>query len=220
MSAATRGPRWAYWIKDRSWQQIAANPPPRLRAAWPKNPAEPQGCWMVHAHPHGGTLCVFPRLDGSPCALEEFDEPVETIDGMVFYPSKEEPTLEFLIKPENMRGAGEWVSTYSGESLWVGIAHATPRRLMLSSSGMTVKDPVSEFGKLGHSLFDEFIAPEGIPGGDPRLARFFFLSLRENYTITEEMAERLTFLTDRDIAPIVQVAFGVSPKQLAAGQGS
>lgn len=206
------GPRWAYWIKDRSPTQVATSPPPRLRAAWPKNPSDPQGCWMVQSHPQGGTLCIFPRLDGSACNLEAFAAPRDTSDGMVFYPSREAPTTEFLIKPESMRGQGEWVTTYSGESLWVGLSFATPRRLLLSLSGMTVKNPVSEFGKLGHELYDDYFSKDGIAFSDQRLGRLLFLSLRESYTITEEMAEDLEFLTDRDIKPIVEIALGVSPK--------
>lgn len=217
--AADAQPRWAYWIKGRSWQEVAANPPARLRAAWPKNPSEPLGCWMTHAHPEGGTLCVFPRLSGAACSLDEFGPPRETDDGMIYYPSLVKPTLEFLIKPQNMRGPGEWVSTFEGAQLWIAIAFCTPRRLVLASSGMRTKDPVTEFGALAHDVYDD-IRKRDIPGDDPRLARLLYLALRESYTVTEEMAEDWDVLTDRDINPIVEVALGASPKPSAAEVGT
>lgn len=176
---------------------------------------------MVHVHPSGdGVLCVFPRLDGAAVRLEEFGTPRDTADGMVFYPSLVEPTTEFLIKPENQRGAGDWVSTYLGESLWVALALAAPRRLLLSASGMQAKQPVSELGKLGHELFDEYFSKTGVPLTDPRLARLIFLALRDSYYVTEEIMEDLPWLTDRDIGPITQAIMGASPKPSPAEPAS
>ena len=207
------GPRFAYWIKGASVGQIAQNPPARLRAAWPKNPSEPLGCWMAHVHPSGdGVLCVFPRLDGAAARLEEFGTPRETADGMVFYPSLVEPTTEFLIKPEIQRGPGEWVSTYLGHSLWVPLALAAPRRLLLTSSGIHPKQPVSELGRIAHEIFDEYFSKEGLTMTDQRLARLIFLALRDSYYVTEEILEDLPWLTDRDLSSIFQTIMGASPK--------
>ena len=95
-----------------------------------------------------------------------------------------------------------------------------PRKLLLSCSGLSVSEPVSEFGKLGHELYDAYFSKEGIAATEPRLARLLFLALRESYAVTEEIAEDLQFLTDRDIKPIVEVALGISPKPSPAGAAS
>lgn len=207
--------RFAYWVKGRSYIDVALSPPERLRLAFPNVPGSGAEEWMTHTHPQGGTLFVFPKYDGAAVQLEDFGPPRETFDGMVYYPSKESPDHDWLIRPENARPSGEWIKTYQGE-LFVAIAFETARRLVLcSGGGMRPGDPVSEFGRLGHEIFDLFFSKDGMPYTDGRLSRFLFLTLREGYWVTEEIAEDLPWLTHQDINPICQTALGCSPKRLA-----
>lgn len=210
-------PRFAYWIKDKTDTQVALAPPARIRAAWPNDPKNGDEGWMVQRHPTGvGALLVFPRYDGAAVTLDAFGEPRDTADGMVYYPSKEAPDREWLIRPESSRPAGEWVKIYDGH-LWIPIAFAAPRKLVLcSSGGYREGEPVSEFGQLGHEIFDPFISKEGVPFTDPRLWRLLFLALRESYWVTEEIVEDIPWLTTADITPIAMTALGLNPKRFAA----
>lgn len=214
-------PRFAYWDKTRTDSELAANPPARLLAAWPNLPGDGSQKLMFQRHPSGaGSMVIFPHYDGAGVDLDAFGEPIECADGLVFYPSKEAPSKDWLIRPEEARPAGEWVKTYNGE-IHVAVAFAAPRALLLcSGGGMKFGASVSEFGRLGHDVYDAFMSKEGMPFTDPRLSRFLFLILRESYWVTEEIAEGLPWLTDVDIDPVILAALGCGPKRLADARGS
>lgn len=213
----TMRPRFAYWTKEPYALKAPTTIPQRLRDAWPNLPGDGNQRMHAQAHPSGvGTLIVFPAYDGSAVNLADFGEPRETFDGMTYYPSKDEPDTDWLIRPEESRPTGEWVKTFHGE-LFVSLALAAPRRLILSASGgYRAGASVSEFGRLGHEIYDDFVSAAGLQHGDTRLWRFLFLTLRAGYWLTEEIMEDLPWLTDADVMPILLTALGCNPKPSAA----
>lgn len=210
-------PRFAYWLKTQAYESSSFVVPPRIRAGWPNDTADPKQSWMVQRHPSGvGALLVYPRLDGAAVTLDAFGEPRETVDGMTYYPSLEKPTAEFLIRTEKTLPPGEWVKTVLGE-LYIGVAYAAPRSLvLLAKGGASGGKHVTEFGRLAHELFDDWTSKDGCPAGDPRPFRVLFLGLRSSYEITEEVGEDLNWLTSADIVPCIDTILGCNPKPSAA----
>jgi hypothetical protein len=209
-------PRWAYWLKNVGLLEAIESPlAARLRLAWPHMPDDGDLRISGQPHPQGGTLLVFPGAS-LPVSLEAFGEPRATHDGMMFYPSLVEPTMEFLIRPELKRPQGIWVSLYKGTTLHVALATATPKALLIGATGpLRSAGFVSEYPKLAFDVWNDYKEKE-IPHTDERLCRFLFLLLRESYMVTEEVAEELRWLTDLDIDPLLLASFGVDPKAFAA----
>ncbi len=210
--------RWAYWFKDATLASVGDHPrAARLRRAWPNIPDDPECRWMAQSHPVQGTLVVWPRpADGSGIPLEAFGKPREIADGLTYFPSLAPFTMIDVIRPERHRGQGTWCSLYSGESLYVPLALATYRELILGAGGgLKLGGYQNEYGTLGHELFDVFVK-EGIQYSDPRLTRLLFLALQQSYTLTEEMAEDIRWLGEADINPVLHAIFGIDPKALAA----
>ena len=156
-------PRFAYWTKEPYSAKGVTTIPQRLRDAWPNLPGDGNQRWMAQGHPSGvGTLIVFPAYDGSSVTLADFGDPRETHDGMTYYPSKDAPDKDWLIRPEDARPLGEWVKIQEGE-LYVSVAMASARRLVLSAAGgYKAGAYVSEFGRLGHDIYDDFVSADGL----------------------------------------------------------
>jgi hypothetical protein len=212
-------PRWGYWAKDVAFMQAAEHPRfARLRRAWPNLADSPDERWQVQPHPNGGAIVVWPgHQDSSGVALETFGTTRETHDGLVYYPSLEAPTKEDLIRPEQHRPTGTWLQLTSGHELFVALAIATPREMVLrAGGGIAFGKYQNEYGILGHELWEPFCGGQGIDPTDPRLARLLFLSIQQSYYVTEEMVEDLPWLSSSDIRPMVHAIQGVNPKASAA----
>jgi hypothetical protein len=135
---------------------------------------------------------------------------------MVYLPSREPASLTDLIRPERHRIAGTWVTLYSGESLYVALATATPRELILRASGrIELGKHACEYGLLAHELYEPFTR-DGIAYDDQRLARLLFLCLRQSYSVTEEMVEDQRWLTGADVSPVLLAIMGIEGKASAA----
>lgn len=212
-------PRFAYWIKGRGVEEVLLNVPERIRLAWPNVKDDPTQRWCAQAHPQGGTLLIFPAYEGQGVNIERDLAPGRpTHDGMVYYPSLVEPTMEFLIRPEP-RPAGKWVDLHGGLELFVATAYESPRRLILKSSGsLDLGSFVGEFAQLAFELHPEFISKKGVPHSDPRIARLLFLTIRQSYWMTEEQGEDWGALSDIDINPICCAAMGLIPKPSAGAR--
>lgn len=211
--------RWAYWAKEVGGDAAVDAPRfARLRRAWPNLVDAPDERWQIQKHPDGGSLLVWPgTANGAGVALASFGEPRPTHDGLVYYPSSEAPTKEDLIRPEQHRLPGTWVNLTSGDALYVALATATPRELVLRATGGIARGKYqNEFGHLAHDLYDPFQSDDGIAFDDPRLARILQLMLQQSYFVTEEMAEDLPWLSTADVVPILHCILGVNPKASAA----
>lgn len=214
--------RFGYWIKDLAPVGALTSPrTARLRRACPNVPDDPEQRWMAFEHRQGGSLMVYPGRDGAAVPLEAFGQPVDTFDGMVFYPPRDAITPEDTIKPEDLRGPGGWYATTTGKSLWIPIAAATPRELVIvAGGGYRYGSFVNEFGLLAHELYE---AMQSIKGGisftDQRLWRLLTLAIQGAYALTDELIERCTdWFSSRDVEPIAFMIFGLSPKALAAAR--
>lgn len=211
--------RWGYWAKDVPFMQAAEHPSfARLRRGWPNLADSPGERWQVQQHPNGGALVVWPGIqDASTVPLEALGTPRVTHDGLVYYPSRVVPTHEDLIRPEQHRPTGTWIQLTSGQELYVALAVATPREMILrAGGGIAFGKYQNEYGLLGHELWEPFWAPGGINPEDPRLARILFLAIQQSYFVTEESFEDLPWLSTRDVVPMMHAIQGVNPKASAA----
>lgn len=211
--------RWGYWARDVGFMQAAeAKQFARLRRAWPNLADSPDERWQIQEHPNGGSVVIWPRAeDGSSFPLEAFGASRDTSDGLVFYPSREEPTKIDLIRPEQHRLNGTWVQLSSGDSIFIALATETPRQMVLrAGGGIAFGKYQNEYGLLGHELFEPFFSPGGISYTDNRLGRLIFLATQQSYYVTEDMAEDLPWYSTADVVPIVHAIMGVDPKAFAA----
>ncbi len=210
--------RCAYWIKDLAPGLALTSPrTERLRRACPNVPDDPEQQWMAYPHIAGGTLLVYPALDRAAVPLEAFGPPVDTFDGMVFYPPKDAIEPEAMIKSEQLRGPGNWYATTRGQSIWIPLATATPREVIIvAGGGFRYGGFINEYGLLGHEMFDAMHASEnGITFADERLWRLVMLAIQGAYLLTDELVERCNWFSSRDIAPVAFLIFGLDPKASA-----
>jgi hypothetical protein len=213
--------RFAYWIKDLTPHDALASPrTERLRRACPNVPDDPEQRWMAVNHPSGGTLLVYPARDGAAVPLTAFGPAEATFDGLTFYPPLEAIDPLETIKAENARGAGSWYGTTKGLSVWVPLATATPREVILvAGGGMRLGDYANEFGVLAHELWDTMKSTkDGIGYDDARLWRLIMLAVQRAYALTDELVQRCGWFTTADIAAVTMLVFGLSPKALAAAR--
>jgi hypothetical protein len=187
----------------------------RLHRAWPNLQDDPSQRWSAQQHPVQGTMVVWPGQHGSGLQLDAFGPPRVTHDGLTYYPSLEKPTPIELMRDENTRLSGTWVSLYGGGELFIALATATPREIILcASGGIKIGRHKAEYGLLAHDLYEPFLK-EGITFEDPRLGRLLFLALQQSYCITEEMIEDLGWICEADISPIIHAIMGIDPKASA-----
>lgn len=186
----------------------------RLRRAWSGSLED----WMTQDEPGRGCLAVFPAVGGS-VGPEHFGPPRACSDGLTYFPSKTEPSGEDLIRPQRSRPPGNWLTLHDGGSLYVPLALATPRRLLVRPSGFERSTYATELGILGHDIYDQLTnKKQPLDESDPRFLRLIQLTLQAGYHVTEEMIEDgLPFgLTDQDINPMLLTMFGADPKSWGA----
>lgn len=180
------------------------------------------GKWTCFEHLTGGTMAIWPSA-GASFTLEEFGEPRETADGLTYYPSKEDPEMLDLLKPELARpNDGEWVTTSNGDELWIATAIMSERKWILSATGATRIAPMRHrYGILSRQLFAMCTGPKEEANPDEQAAleiKLIIAAIHASYDVTDEMIEDLPalHLSDVDIAVIRGVAWGLSPKESAA----
>lgn len=210
--------RFAYWIKDLAPSAALSSPrTERLRRACPNVPDDPEQRWMAYPHAQGGALMVYPARDSAAVPLDAFGPPVDTFDGLVFYPPLDPIVPEDAIKAEQQRGPGNWHGTTKGLSLWIPLAAATPREvIVVAGGGFRYGGFANEFGLLAHELWDAMQADKELTFDEPRLWRLLLLAIQRAYALTDELIERCGWFTSADVGPITFLVFGLSPKALAA----
>lgn len=207
--------RYGYLLPGAPQNALGSPAAKRLRAAWPRLPDDSRG-FQCQASGHQ-TLMSWPRYDGAAVTLEHFGAPRACEDGLTYLPSLEPATVEDLIRPEKDRPQGGWMASQGGESLWISLALATPRQLLIGTKGFKHGRYATEFGLLAHDLFEVYVGKEGLLYADPRTLRLMQLTLQAAYHTTEEMIEDDIFhLSDKDVQPILDLVFGTDPKPLAA----
>lgn len=213
--------RIAYRIPAAASDQDALQGPAtaRIRRGLPVRAAEPSDCLMSQAHHQGGRLLLWPRCDGSSVPAEMLGAPRKTPEGWEYYPSREPFDIITLIRPEIERPKdGQWITTSKGHDLWIAIAVLSQRDLILRADGSLESGGYStEFGILGHELYDQYFSREGI-SDHVKMVRMVQLCLQQSYYLTEEMIEDISpsWFTPRDLGLIVHALMGLDPKEYAA----
>lgn len=183
-----------------------------LREAWGV------GQWTDQAQ-GTGTLSVWPKST-SATGVEAFGEPRDIgMGGILYYPSKVKPAMDDLIRPEQLRGTGDWLITIKGEEIFVPLALATPRQVLIGRGGIKTGDYATEFGILGHEVWQEMQNKANpIPQDDPRITKLAQLALRHSYQVTDDMIEDQLpcVLSTIDLDLLFGLVYGLDPKALAA----
>lgn len=179
------------------------------------------GKWSCFDHAEGGTMAVWPTA-GATYSLEDFGEPRETADGLIYYPSKEEPDVIDLLKGELSRPSdGEFVTMANGSELFIAVASMSERRWILSANGSTKAAPLrNQYGILSRQLYQLVTSKEDADSSEQGKIeiQLVIAALHVSYDVTDELIEDLPafHLSDVDIAVIRGVAWGLSPKESAA----
>ena len=166
-------------------------------------------------------MAVWPTA-GATYSLEDFGEPRETADGLIYYPSKEEPDVIDLLKGELSRPSdGEFVTMANGSELFIAVASMSERRWILSANGSTKAAPLrNQYGILSRQLYQLVTSKEDADSSEQGKIeiQLVIAALHVSYDVTDELIEDLPafHLSDVDIAVIRGVAWGLSPKESAA----
>lgn len=182
----------------------------------------PAGTWQFSPHPQGGTLATLKRADGRAPALDEFGEPRETADGLLYYPSREPLTVDALrrqIIPPAIP-----VELACGLKLPVPIAAASARKLVFTAGSMTTGDYLTAYAQMAEEL-------RGLAKRDGDLftdrdehfrlmGRVVLAAIQQVMTATEEALTDLGILSTDDFLPIVLASWGYDPDPNAGGAGA
>lgn len=167
-------------------------------------------------------MAIWPTA-GASFALEGFGEPRPTDDGLIFYPSKQDPDVIDLLKSELSRPSdGEWVTLANGSEIFVAVAALSERRWVLSANGSTRAAPLkNHYGVVSRQLY-QLVSGNKDDMDDAMQnkleVQLVIAAIHVSYDITDEMIEDLPafHLSSVDIAVIRGVAWGLSPKESAA----
>lgn len=199
----------------------AAKESPQFRRLKQQCPDSDNGKWVCFDHPEGGAMAVWPS-SGASFSFDEFGEPRQTTDGLTFYPSKDEPDLIDLLKPELSRPTdGEWIVLANGAEVFIAVAALSERRWILSANGSTKAAPIkNQYGVLSRQLYQTVTAKEDhdVDEQNRLEIQLVIAAIHVSYDVTDEAIEDISFfhLSDVDIAMIRGVAWGLSPKESAA----
>lgn len=196
----------------------------RLPAVGPMDAAEhpsmrrllPAGPWQYSDHPAGGTLATW---KGASVRLEDYAAGRETPDGLTYYAPKGEVSVGDLKRAAPPVSID--VELASGVIVPIGIAMASPRKLLFGIGAFSVGDFSTEYAQKIEELRTVWKDDGDVPLDSPLLFRATLLALQSCLRVTEEALTDLGWVSTSDFAPIVSAALGYDPKKaLSAGNGN
>jgi hypothetical protein len=156
------------------------------------------GPWAYAPAQQGGTFAYHVGASNKP---EDYGAPVESINGLTFYPPKSPVNASALARPSASREDVTVVDLACGETIVILPAYLEPRKVL---TGGRVGDPVTRYGLLAREVMSMLTNKEkGLPVTHPDIIALCHAAIAQTYKATSDYVDWAGWVTTGDVDPLL-----------------